>query len=299
MARANNTEFPSLFSHAKRTSWGVGVVTEERDGKRTYLFEDGEERTLGAAGIELMRKVEHPDTEQQATCTHLLSLIAKREKRAAPSKATSASGVDKQIERFRKKFRGGFSGGDWKSDKSAAFARHARGAIADQLQSILSAENMQKRMAQHDVAGAWRDAAKLLTDSRMATIEPTLPGSAEDHRRLFDALFGLLHGPESYEHRFDRWVAAYASVFRDTLTWQVATVLPALMSPVDHVFVEVTSFRKQLKALAREGTLGARPSGAAYVRCLTAAQALANLLATRGEVPLDLLDVHDFIRGTS
>src|SRR5258706_15371233 len=74
MPLVDSAEFPSLFSHAKRTNWGVGVVTEERDGKRTYLFEDGEERTLGAAGIELMRKIEQPDREQQATCTHLLSM---------------------------------------------------------------------------------------------------------------------------------------------------------------------------------------------------------------------------------
>ncbi|HYQ18658.1 MAG TPA: hypothetical protein VEQ58_22945 [Polyangiaceae bacterium] len=298
MPLVSSAEFPSLFSHTKRTNWGVGVVAEERDGKRTYLFEDGEERTLGVEGIGLMRKIEQPDRDQQATCTHLLSLLAKREGRREPTKAAGTSAMERQIDRFRKKFRGGFSGGDWKGDKSAAFARHARGAISQRVQERLSAESMQQRLADKDYAGLCKEAATLLAESGLATKEKelSLPEAPAEQQRLAEALYGLLHGQESYEHRFDQWIAAYISAFKDAPSWQIATALPALFSPVDHIYVEVTSFRKQLKALAREGTIGARPNGAAYVRCLTGARALAHLLATRGEVPLDLLDVHDFIR---
>jgi hypothetical protein len=116
---------------------------------------------------------------------------------------------------------------------------------------------------------------------------------------LAEATSSLLHGPESYDHRFDRWIAAYASVFRDAPSWQTATALSALSAPVEHVYVEPAAFRKQLKALGRPNAFSARPVGAVYTRCLAAAQALANMLATRGEMPRDLLDVHDFIRATS
>jgi hypothetical protein len=71
------------------------------------------------------------------------------------------------------------------------------------------------------------------------------------------------------------------------------------MGPLDHVYVEPAAFRKQLRLLGRPSAFGARPTGAAYARCLAACQALANMLATHGEVPRDLLDVHDFIRSTS
>jgi len=108
----------------------------------------------------------------------------------------------------------------------------------------------------------------------------------------------LLHGRDTYEARFDRFIAAYESVFREAPSWQTATALPALMSPVDHVYVEPTSFRKQLKALSRYSAFAARPNGAAYTRCLGMAQSLANMLAARSEVPRDLLDIHDFVRFT-
>jgi hypothetical protein len=70
--------FPPIFRHSKRPDWGVGIVSSEGEGKRSYLFEDGEERTLGAVGVTLMRRVDRPDAEQRQTCAHLLSLLAKR-----------------------------------------------------------------------------------------------------------------------------------------------------------------------------------------------------------------------------
>lgn len=298
MANVSRAEFPSLFSHTRRSDWGVAIVTGEHDRKRTYLFEDGEERTLGSAGIELMLKIDKPDREQQATCSHLLSLIAKRGATRATSKAPGMPAVDRQVERFRKKYRGGFYGRDWKHDQAGVFARHVRGGLSQRAQTSLSADSVQQHLSRQDFSAIWQQATQLLAESRLVSTPPRIPEAPSDQRRVVEALSGLLHGSESYEHRFDQWVTGYASVFGDAPSWQIATALPAMMSPVDHVYVEAASFRKQLKAMARPGALGSRPSGAAYMRCLGAAQALAHLLATRGEVPMDLLDVHDFIRCT-
>jgi hypothetical protein len=64
------------------------------------------------------------------------------------------------------------------------------------------------------------------------------------------------------------------------------------------VLVELASFRKQLKALGSNGALPQRPTGAGYARCVNAARIVAGKLTEQGEVPQDLLDVHDFIRYT-
>jgi hypothetical protein len=291
-------EFPNLFSHKKRADWGVGVMSGERDGKRSYLFEDGEERVLGAGGIELMRKVEQPSRDQQATCARLLGLLAKREGRADAAEAAGASAVIKQLEKLHKKFHGGFFSKEWRTDETTMFVRQARLKLVPLVQEQLSAEQLGELVKLRRGAEAWRRVIDLLEGTGFATGSLRAAANDEQHLLLAESTYNLLHGTESYERRFDKFVSAYESVFRDGPSWQTATALPALMSPVDQVFVEPTSFRKQLKALARTSAFGSRPSGASYARCLAMARALANMLASRGEVPRDLLDVHDFIRST-
>ena len=68
---ADDKGFPTLFTHANRAEWGVSVLSGESDGKRRYLFEGGEERTMGAGALNLMRKVDQPDSGQRAAYTRL------------------------------------------------------------------------------------------------------------------------------------------------------------------------------------------------------------------------------------
>lgn len=300
MTQAAPGQFPSLFSHQRRADWGVGVLSGERDGKRSYLFEDGEERVMGAGGIELMRKVEHPNRDQQTTCAHLMGLLAKRKGSADPGDVSASATVVKQLERFHKKYTGGFFGKGWKEDEKGMHVRQTRVGIAPKLRQQLAADEMSKLIAAEQFDALWRKTALLLGETGLATgkLPATLGGEQREQRALAETMFALLHGSDSYERRFDRFAGAYESAFRQAPTWQAATALPALMSPEAHVYVDPTSFRKQLRALSRYSAFAARPSGTAYARCLGMAQALANMLAARGEVPRDLLDVHDFVRAT-
>ena len=52
---ANESRSPSLFTHKNRKDWGVGVLAWEANGKRGYLFDNGEERTMASGFFELMR----------------------------------------------------------------------------------------------------------------------------------------------------------------------------------------------------------------------------------------------------
>jgi len=295
---ATSREFPSLFGHKKRADWGVGVLSGEEDGKRRYLFEDGEERIMGAGGIQLMFKVEQPDRDQQATCARLMALLAKREGRSESAEAAGATTVVKQLERLHKKYQTGFFGKEWRSDEKNTYARQTRTTTAPKVQAELSAKNLEKLERAQRYNEIWGLVVKLLAESGLVPGQLKSPSNVEQQRLLAEKTRELLHGSDTYEARFDRFVAAYESALREAPSWQAATALPALMSPVDHVYVEPTSFRKQLKALSRYSAFAARPNGAAYTRCLGMAQGLANMLAARGEVPRDLLDVHDFVRFT-
>lgn len=253
---------------------------------------------MGAGALDLMRKVEQPSTDQRATYARLVALLAKREKQTAPPKAPGATAVVKQLERFHKRYANGFFGKEWKSDKTSMRARQARGALVEKAQDTFAKENLVKLERAEKFEAVWNLVVTSLNECGM-TSAPLKPASLPDQQRaLSNAVLDLLYGSESYERRFDRWVGVLESVFREPPSWETATSLAALVTPLEHVLVEAPSFRKQLKALSRYSSFGARPAGGAYTRCLTMAQALANMLAQRGEVPRDLLDVHDFVRVT-
>jgi hypothetical protein len=294
MSQLDST-FPILFRHAKCADWGVAVLTGQFDGKRSYLFEDGEERTLGSAGIQLMRKVEEPDPDEQETCAHLISRLSKRSGPAAAD--VGAGGVARQLERFLERHPGGFSGTAWRNDKRG-LARRAREGVPKAARARMSSASLEQMLERQQFSGVWQAATDLVASSGLGAVLGPAPPVSEQ-QPLAQAVRDLLHDARSYDYRFDRWVSVYLSVFSESPTWQAATVLPALLSPVDHLLVDLSSFRKQLAILKRPATLGARPSGSAYIRCVSAARSVANLLAAGGHVPRDLLDVHDFIRSST
>jgi hypothetical protein len=296
---ADDGGFPALFAHLNRADWGVGVLSGQQDGKRRYLFESGEERTMGAGAFDLMRKVEQPSSDQRATYARLVALLAKREKRAAPPKAPGATAIVKQLERFHKKYANGFFGKEWKSDRSSMHARQARGRLVEKAQEQLSKEALTKLEAAEKYEAVCNRVVASLNESGLLATELGPVTQADEQRALSGATVDLLYGSSSsYEQRFDRWVSTFETVFNQAPSWETATALPALVTPLEHIPVDPPSFRKQLKALSRYSSFGARPVGSVYTRCLTMSQALANMLAERGEVPRDLLDVHDFIRVT-
>ena len=51
---------PVLFAHKRCVDWGVGILASENDGKRHYLFQDGQERILANAFDALMTRIERP-----------------------------------------------------------------------------------------------------------------------------------------------------------------------------------------------------------------------------------------------
>jgi hypothetical protein len=295
---ADDSGFPALFTHLNRADWGVSVLSGQRDGKRRYLFESGEERVMGAGALDLMRKVEQPSSDQRATYARLVALLAKRDKRAEPPKAPGATAVVKQLERFHKKYANGFFGKEWKSDRSSMRARQVRGALVENAQERLSKEALAQLESAGNYAAVWNQVVTSLNESGLLTTELRPAAQADEQRALSNASVELLHGSESYEPRFDGWVSTFETVFQQAPSWETATALAALVMPLEHIPVDPASFRKQLKALSRYSSFGARPVGTVYTRCVTMAQALANMLAERGEVPRDLLDVHDFIRVT-
>lgn len=291
MVEAVDAEFPGLFCHRTRQDWGVSVLSGVRDGKRRYLFEGGEERTMAAEHHHLMQRVQRPDRSQHATCARLMALLAKRADSGALVIPPATKALLEQLEKFRAEYPAGFSGDAWQGDEQSVIARRAR-EVAAQAPALVKLTKSKR------LEGVWSQVVALVRESGLISDELPNTTSSEQQTTLGEAVRDLLHGPELYDRRFDRFLMRYESVFHQAPSWQAGTALAALISPIHHVWVEPNAFRKQLKVLSRQSALAARPSGSNYVRCQDMARALAGTLAAQGEVPLDLLEVHAFIRAT-
>jgi hypothetical protein len=292
---ADESEFPTLFAHGTRKDWGLGVLAGERDGKRSYLFETGEERIMGTGAYDMMRKVAPLDRDQQAIYARLTALVARRQGRAEPSK-TAGSSLLEQLEALRKEYPQGFLDPAWQNENRAG---RLRGPRLQEAQELLSLKALDAQLKAQQFDALWAAVTKVLSATEWLPTDQLKPvASGEGLRNIAGAARELLYGTAGLEQRIDRFVAAYELTYHRVPRWETATALPALVFPGDHVLVELASFRKQLKALGAKGTLVARPSGTGYARCANAARVIASKLAESGEVPQDLLDVHDFVRFT-
>jgi hypothetical protein len=297
MTLANeDTMFPTLFSHSLRKEWGVGVFVAERDGKRRYLFEDGVERMLASGFDEMMQRVQKPTADQQLAFARLQGVLAGRAKSGDGSGRRTEWSLGKQLARFRETYAAGFSDPSWLSDVRGG-AHGKRGAATREAQERLSAKAIDSLLSSQHGEDVWRaaraivGASGLVPAAQLALKEP----NGDQARALGVAIRELLHGAGPYEKRFDRFVTAFTAAFGGAPAWETATALTALCHPLDHVCVEPTAFRKQVKECGLHRSVAARPASAGYATFLSVARLIANKLAEQGEVPRDLMDVRDFI----
>jgi hypothetical protein len=300
----DDSQFPSLFAHTLRKDWGVGLLAGETDGKRRYLFENGEERTMASGFYEMMRRVERPNPDQLAAYVRLRGMLAARvhDSDASGAKPFGWSFLD-QLARFRETYPGGLADPKWAAEVRGETAeirapRHRQAALRE-AEEQLSLKALDSRLSSQHFGQVWDQVVLVLrhTDLVPAAQLKLRPASGEQQRNLALAVRELLHGKVPYGPRLDRYLAACVAAFGEYPRWELATALSALVNPTEHVCVEPTVFRKQLKAVSRP-SVAAQPSSGGYASCLGIARLIANKLAEQGEVPRDLLDVRDFMACT-
>jgi hypothetical protein len=298
---ANDSEFPSLYAHTLRKEWGVGVLSGEKDGKRRYLFENGEERTLANGFHEMMRRVETPSPDQQAAFARLQGVLAGRSRDPDAGGKPKGFSLGNQLAKFRESYAGGVSDPDWiaevRGGGGGSSSLGNRQSVVRDAQEQLEAKALDSLLSGHHYADVWERVAGLLSRAHLvppAQLKLKVP-SGEPLRTFALAIRDLLHGTQPYDKRFDRFVTAFEAAFGSAPGWELATSLSALVHPIDHVCIEPTFFKKQLKLVAAKRAVTPRPSSAGYASFLSVARLVANKLAEQGEVPRDLWDVRDFI----
>lgn len=294
---SNDSTSRSLFSHVVRKDWGVGVLAAEANGKRRYLFEDGEERTFADGYHQMMHRVESPDREQQAAHARLRGALATRNRDASQDRGGA---FFEQLVKLRETYPDGLSDSKWaravRGEGAEMRTPRHRQPVIDAAQQ-LSAKALDSLIGKQQYAQVWE---LLLTALRQTDLVPVAQLESktiapDPMRALAVGLRDLLHGSGAYEQRFDRFVAAFVTAFGQHPKWELATAPSAIVHAKEHVCVELTAFRKQLKLNGSSRSVPAQPSSGSYTTFLGCARFVANKLAEHREVPRDLLDVRDFI----
>lgn len=292
-----------LFNHTARKDWGVGVLIREDEGKRAYLFEDGQERTMANGFHQLMRRVEHPNAAQRAFYERQRSLLAGREKAKSSTLQSDGLSFHDQVEKFHKAYTAGLADPKWLVDVRGEGAgtrvpRH-RDALIREAQEQLSLPALEALLATKNYAQICELITTVLSHSDLvpaAQLKRPKQANGEHLRSLALAARELLHGKGPYAQLFDAYLGALSLVIGEAPRWEVATALSAAFHPTQHICVHPVAFRHQLKVMGSRGAIPARATSAGYTRLLTVARLVAKKLAEYGPPPRDLFDVYDFIR---
>lgn len=296
MSASEEPTSAELYRHSLRPNWGLAIVFHEGDGKRHYLFQDGQRRVLTHEFEPLMTRVVEPTAEQTAIYAVLRSLAAAhlRDQRADRPNPGSEP-FDAQLSGFRAAFPAGFSDTKWVADYRAA-----RDLAIERARAQLGMETLDALLSARDFGGAWALALSLLGESGLlppGQLKQPAPRDEALHE-LAVALRGLLSDDGPYAARFDRYVLALTAALGKAPSWELATLPSALLFPSEHVYVELSNFRRLIRASRMRRAIPAHPSGAVYAGLLALARSLLRRLGLRGEAPRDLLDIRDFVAVT-
>jgi hypothetical protein len=283
----------------------VGVLIREDEGRRAYLFEDGQERVMANGFHQLMRRVEQPTASQRAFYERQRSLLAGREKRKSLAPQSDGPSFHDQVEKFHKVYPAGLADPKWLVDVRGEGAdprvpRH-RDALIREAQEQLSLPALEALLAKRNYAEVWESITTVLSHSDLvpaAQLKKRKTVDGEHLRSVALTARELLHGKGQYAQLFDAYLKALSLVIGETPRWEIATALSAAFHPTQHICVHPIAFRHHLKVMGSRGAIPARVTCAGYTRLLTVARIAAKKLAEYGPPPRDLFDVYDFIRIT-
>lgn len=307
MAETTPSVPPRVFEHVSRKDWGRSVLLQEIPDKRTFLFEDGAERSFRP---DYWHKMELVDVQVNEAVR--IDRIARRNqtpaagsgrKSKAPPKKPDIT-FEQQVAYFMKLYPVGFEDEAYiKSErgetgtkaydrlKDAALERAEEQLSQQSLDALVDGEQTDEL---HEMLHGLLVATKSTTQKAEATRFQNLPNDVRVG--VGESLRELLYGDRSYAIRFDSFVAALD--VEGGPTWPLATLFQALVYPADHIFIKPTFMKKQALILDIDPKYDTTPNATTYEQFVKAAQKTMELLQEAGQRPRDMWDVHTFINKT-
>jgi hypothetical protein len=307
MSETNPSVSPRVFEHTSRKDWGRSVLLLEVPDKRTYLFEDGAERSFRP---DYWHKMEPVDV--QANEAVRIDRLARRNQTPAPGSSRKSKvppkkpdiTFEQQVAYFMELYPVGFEDETYlKTERGVPGAKGAeklKEAALDRAEDLLSQRNLDELIGNASYDEINQMIYEFLTSMKgtiqkaEATRFKKMPQESRESMAI--ALRDLLYGDRAYAIRFDSFVAALD--IEDGATWPLSTVLPALVYRADHVFVKPTFLKKQALILDIDPKYDTSPNATTYEQFLETARKTMQLLQAAGQRPRDLWDVQAFIGKT-
>ena len=271
---------------------------------RNFLFEDGAERIFRPDYCHKMEIIEVQTNEAVR-----IDRLARRNQAPPPGSSRKSKAPPKkpdisfaqQVAYFMKLYPVGFEDESYiKAERGVPGTKGAeklKEAALERAEDLLSQKNLQELIDSgkyedfHQMIFEFLTSTKSTTQKAEATRFKNMP---ENMRETYaQSLYELLYGERTYPIRFDSLVAALD--IEGGATWPLATLLPALVYPADHVFVKPSFCKKQALILDIDPKYDTSPNAPTYEQFNQAAKKTMELLQEAGQRPRDLWDVHTFV----
>jgi len=303
MAETTPSVPPRVFEHNSRKDWGRSVLLMEIPDKRTFLFEDGAERSFRPDYWHKMELLEVQPNEAVR-----IDRLARRNQAPAPGSGRKSKAPPKkpditfeqQVAYFMKLYPVGFEDESFiKAERGEAGTKAGeklKEAALERAEEQLTRKRINKLVdgghadELHQLAYEFFVGTKSTVQKAEATRFKNMP--AEARIGFAESLRELLYGDRSYPIRFDSFVAALD--VEGGPTWPLATLLQALVYRADHLFVKPTFMKKQALILDIDPKYDTTPNATTYEQFVKAAQKTMELLQEAGQRPRDMWDVHTF-----
>jgi hypothetical protein len=204
------------------------------------------------------------------------------------------------IARARRKFLRVFAGGfrdetyvDWERDYKWRAHLRWQDDLSEQRLRALIADRRFEIIAKR--ASAIESQTNLLFSFEKMALRDAIRPSA-GARTFASALFELLHGSDSPDIRFERWIDALDALPRRqtrVLTWPLATVFGFIAQPKQHFFFKPTVTREAMRRCGIHFDYSSRPSWPIYKALLDAVRTVRSEIATMR--PRDMIDMQSFL----
>lgn len=291
-----------LYRHTAKPKWGLAVLAWERDGKRGYQFEDGKLRIFKRGYFNLLEPVDRPADETEAALRELNIKLGRRDAARRNGRERPAIPLAKQIELFTALFPDGFQDEAWIAKKRGTDAKRAlkrhRDPVIRQARELFTRQRLETLVAEGNALeviasfGILIDSTDLVSKAQARGLNRINEPLAA---RVVEALVRVLWGEGDLAPRFEAFAGALGRAIGKKPSWQLATAIPALVAPSEHLCVKPNVLKAQAEWMAPKLIIEKAPSGAVYTRILSMASVLIEKLAQAGYTPRDLVDVYDFV----
>lgn len=291
-----------LYRHVKRPEWGVAILAWERHDTRAYQFEDGRLRKIRKGYYKLLEPVDDFEGPEEAVRDNLARAVQTTGDDGSRVVQKPVATFDEQIALFDKLYPEGFQDPEWieqhRGDPDgAALKRHREPSVAD-AKEALSAERCAALIAE----GAYETLSESIIDVLAGTdlvpishVKTLRRLDDEEKQAHAEAVADLLYGDRRFEERFGDYLDLMTDLLGGRPSWRVATALPALVQPEQHVSVRRSAFARQAGSIAPTARYSRKAKVASYKNFRRVAIGVKKRLESAGHSPRDMLDVHDFV----